>query len=312
MFVDDDATALVQLHAGVVGQQPGGIGAAAHGDQQLVDDELLLAVLVGVDQVYAVLLHLGLAELGVEPDVQALLGEFPCRHLGDVRVGGGEELRQRLDHRDLGAEPAPYAAQLQADHAGADHAKALRHGVELQRTGVVDDVLAVEFRERQLDRHRTGSQDHVGGRDGLLAAVVAGDLDLVAFQQLAGAEVAGDLVGLEQLGHAAGELLDDLFLAPDEGLEVDLGILDGDAVHGKIVREVVELLGGIEQRLRRDAAHVEAGAAQRLLAILADKGVDAGRLQAQLRGADRGVVTGRASADDDDIVFFAHFIRSRE
>jgi hypothetical protein len=152
------------------------------------------------------------------------------------------------------------------------------------------------------------------GRDGLLAAVVAGDLDLVALQQLAGAKVAGDLVGLEQLGHPTGELLDDLFLAPDEGLEVDLGVLHADAVHREIVRDVVELLGGIEQRLRRDAAHVEAGAAQRLLAVLADPGVDAGRLQAELRGADRGVITGRAAADDDDVelFLFAHFIRSRD
>src|SRR3546814_16739353 len=56
----------------------------------------------------------------------------------------------------------------------------------------------------------------------------------------------------------------------------------------------------------RDATHVEAGAAQRLLAVLAGERVDAGRLQAQLCGADRGHIAGRAGADDDDIEFFAH------
>src|SRR6185312_8791961 len=55
-----------------------------------------------------------------------------------------------------------------------------------------------------------------------------------------------------------------------------------------------------------DAAHVEAGAAERLLAVLAGERVDAGGLQAQLCGADRSHIAGRAGADDDDIVFFAH------
>src|SRR3546814_11454651 len=37
------------------------------------------------------------------------------------------------------------------------------------------------------------------------------------------------------------------------------------------------------------------------LAVLAQRGVDAGDLHAQLRGADGGVVAGGAGADDDDV-----------
>jgi hypothetical protein len=68
----------------------------------------------------------------------------------------------------------------------------------------------------------------------------------------------------------------------------------------------MELLGRLQQRLGRNAAHVEAGAAERRLAILADEIVDAGGLQAKLRRADGGDIAGRAGADDDHVVVGGH------
>ena len=79
-----------------------------------------------------------------------------------------------------------------------------------------------------------------------------------------------------------------LSLRPIIVFDVDLRIRRADAVIGEAVRQVVELLRRIEQRLRRNAADVEAGAAERGLAVLADERIDARGLQAQLRGADRG------------------------
>ena len=106
-----------------------------------------------------------------------------------------EEVRQRFEDGDLGAQALPHAAQFQADHAGADHAQALGHRVEIQRAGVVDDVLAVELRERQFDRHRAGGEDHVGAPEfdswSRRAAVTS---TCVALQQLADAEERRDLV----------------------------------------------------------------------------------------------------------------------
>jgi hypothetical protein len=122
--------------------------------------------------------------------------------------------------------------------------------------------LAVELRERQLDRHRAGSEDHVGRADRLLgpsAPVISTSLPL---SNLPLPKNERDLVRLEQLRHAAGELLDDLVLAADEGRHVDARVVGTDAVHVEVVREVVELLGRIEQRLGRDATDVEAGAAE--------------------------------------------------
>src|SRR5690348_3149333 len=72
------------------------------------------------------------------------------------------------------------------------------------------------------------------------------------------------------------------------------------------MREVVELLGRIQHRLGRNAADIEAGAAERGLAFLADEGVHARRFQAELRRTDRGHITGRAGTDDDDVELFCH------
>ena len=53
----------------------------------------------------------------------------------------------------------------------------------------------------------------------------------------------------------------------------------------------------LEQRLRRDAAPDQTGAAERLLLL------DDGDLLPELRGADRGDIAARTRADHDDIVW---------
>src|SRR3546814_11476503 len=61
-------------------------------------------------------------------------------------VGGGEEVRQAFQDRDLRAEAVPDAAQLQADHAGTDDAQALGHLVDIQRADV--EIGRASCRER--------------------------------------------------------------------------------------------------------------------------------------------------------------------
>ncbi len=72
------------------------------------------------------------------------------------------------------------------------------------------------------------------------------------------------------------------------------------------MRRFLEQLGRVEQRLGRDAADVEAGAAERLAAL------GAGGLEAKLRGADRGDVAAGAGADHQDveIVILSHVLSS--
>src|SRR5262245_53949228 len=72
------------------------------------------------------------------------------------------------------------------------------------------------------------------------------------------------------------------------------------------VRAVVEL-GRLEQRLRRNAADVQAGAAEQPLAFLVLPVIDARSGQAELCGTQGGGIAGRAAADDDDVeILIAH------
>ncbi len=316
MPVDLDLAAVGDLDARAVGQQVLGGGLAAHGHQQLVHGQGLLAGRVGVAEHHLLGVvaagDLGLADLGAQLDVQTLLLEFLQGGLGHFGIGQGQEVRQRFEDGHLGAQALPHAAQLQADHAGTDDGQTLGNGGEIQAADVVDDGVAVELGERQFDRFRTGRQDHVGALELDLAAFMLGHLDDVARLQLAEAVVRGDLVGLEQHRDAAGELLHDLVLAADHGGHVHLGVVEADSVVAEQVAHVPELARGIQQRLGRNAAHAQAGTAQCRLAVLAQGRVDAGDLHAQLRRTDGGVITGRTGTDDDDVELFAHFICSRE
>jgi hypothetical protein len=79
-----------------------------------------------------------------------------------------------------------------------------------------------------------------------------------------------------------------------------------DAVVGNAFPSVMVLFGGFEQGLGRDAAHVQAGAAQRRIALEVDPLLHAGGFQPKLRAADRRHITGGTAADDDYIVSLGH------
>lgn len=70
-----------------------------------------------------------------------------------------------------------------------------------------------------------------------------------------------------------------------------------DAVHFKLMLGVVKMLRAVEQRFRRDAAHVETGAAEHTVAL------DDGSFEAQLGTTDGGYIAARPGADDGNVVF---------
>src|SRR5438067_1774461 len=82
--------------------------------------------------------------------------------------------------------------------------------------------------------------------------------------------------------------------------------IDADATGGNRKAPVLRVLHDLqrmrvfEQRLRRNAAPIQAGAAQRFLLL------DDGRLEPELRGADRGDVAAGAGADHNHVVFVGH------
>ena len=184
---------------------------------------------------------------------------------------------QKFDDGDLRAEPRPDRAELQTDRARADDEELFRHLV--QRDGLVaaDDPLAVELEEGQLDRHAAGGEENILRLERSLRAVLAGDFDRVAVDQLAEALHHLDLVFLHQVGDAAGELAHDFALALHHRAEIDLDVAGDDAVRGEAFLGEMEMLGRGQQRLARNAADVEARAAERLVLL------DDGGLEAELR-----------------------------
>ena len=303
MLVDDDSAAIVELDAGSVAECAGRVRAPTHGHKKLVYGEFFLAVLGGIGEIDFSAFDLGLRKFRAELDLEALLCKFARCGFGDIRIGRAEKVGQCFDDRDIAAEPLPYTAELEPDDAGSDHTESLGDAFEIECAGVVDDELAVEFRERKFNRHGARCDDHVGCRDRLPAAVRRGHFHLAILQQLAGTVQRRDLVAFEEEADAAGELFDDLVLAADHRRDVDRSALGRDAVHVEMLRQVPELLGRIEQRFGRNAADVEARAAERGLAVLADPLVDAGNLEPELRRPDGRVVTGGAGTDDDYVVF---------
>src|SRR5690554_5401887 len=87
--------------------------------------------------------HHAIGDAGAQPDIEALGPEHAQSLPRDRPVAGAEELGLRLEQNDFGTEPAPYAAKLEPDHTGADHAEALRHLGEPQRSGGIDDDVAL-------------------------------------------------------------------------------------------------------------------------------------------------------------------------
>src|SRR5690606_3865507 len=310
VVVDEDEAALVQGHAAVGGQQIGGHRATAHGHDQLVEGQLMFAVGVAEGHDDLLALDLGAGHTGAQADVQALLAEDLLGFLGNLIVGGGQELVHGFQHGDLGAEAGPHGTQFQADHARADHAQAAGHALEVQGAGGVDDDLLVDRSRRDLDRLGAGGQDHVLGGQHLGGTVGLADFHLLAGQQLAVAFEHGDAVGLHQGGDAAGEVFDDLVLAADHGRHVHLHVTGADAVNLEALLRLVGRVRAVKQSLGRDAADVQAGAAQGQLAFLADVLFDQGGLLAQLSRANGCDVAAGARANHYDVEFLAHSVSS--
>ena len=169
---------------------------------------------------------------------------------------------QRLDHRDLRAELGIGHAELEPDIARTDDGQPLGHLGKRQRLGRGDD-LAAERQVGQRRRHRAGRQhDMLGAHD--LRAGVGLDAAGLAVDHLGPALQDLYPVALQEHADAAGQAADDAVLPFDGARQVDGRTLDPDAerCRSRLLDGVLEGVGGVDQRLGRDAADIEAGAAQ--------------------------------------------------
>jgi hypothetical protein len=137
-----------------------------------------------------------------------------------------------------------------------------------------------------------GDDDRVAG-DGDLARLAALDGDLVAGVQAAVAVEHRHLAALEQLAEPADQAVDHLLLALDGAGPVDADLAHLEAELGGALDRAVHV-GALEELLGRDAADVQAGAAQLVL-------LDEGDAQPGRGPVERRRVAARAAADDHDV-----------
>jgi hypothetical protein len=229
-----------------------------------------------------------------ELEAHALLGQDLLHLAGDLGIKAGQDAVEELDDRDLRAEPPPHRAELQPDDAGADHEQPLRHLRQRQRAGGGDDRLFVDVDAGQRRHVGAGGNDHGLGLERLLLAVDEGDLDLARAGNAGRAVEVVHLVLAQQERHPVDVALHALVLEGHHLAEVELR-LDLDPHVAQAVARLLEKLGSVQQRLGRDAADVEAGAA------VGGPLLDHGDLEAELAGADGADVAAGAGSDDDEV-----------
>ena len=161
----------------------------------------------------------------------------------------------------------------------------------------------VKIRAGQCARARTGGDDHMFRGQYFLG--LAGNPDFpaggAALHQTAAAVEGFDLVFPEQEYDAVIVLCDDFFLAREHLRKVEAEPFHPYAMLGEAVHRMIVVFGGLQKRLRRDAADVGARAAERGFPIQRAPVVDAGGFEPQLRGANRRNVAAGPSADYYDI-----------
>ena len=168
--------------------------------------------------------------------------------------------------------------------------------LRLKRAGRGNDRLLVDLHPREPRDIRTGGDDdRLGFERGLLAVLrLDGHASRRGDATLAAHPV--DLVLLEQIGDAVDVGGDRVVLVLHHRAEIELGRRDDDAEGREAMRRLVEHFGGVEERLGRNAADVEAGSAERLHLL------DHGDLHAELGRANGADVAAGAGADDNEIV----------
>src|ERR1043166_5959737 len=143
--IGDHAPPLVERHANILQAEIVSIRNAPDGDEDHVWlEDLLCPASHRLDpdgDRVATFFHAD--DLGGQLELHALARQDALEMLGNLAVQPRGDAVEEFHHRHLAAEPAPHAAQLEPDIAGAHHQHSLGHALERQRPGGRDDALLV-------------------------------------------------------------------------------------------------------------------------------------------------------------------------
>src|ERR1700730_10776981 len=298
MLVDLDAAAIVERDAGFLEAEALGVGHTADRDQHHVGFQRFRRAARSRLDLCRERLARGVdaGDLGAELEYKPLLFQDALELFGDFALHARQEAVEKFHHGALRAEPVPHRAELEPDHAGADDQHFLGHPVERQRTGRRHDALLVDLGAFQPRDIGAGGDDDVFGLEQLRLAVAARHLDLAGAEDPARAADDVDLVLLHQEFDALDVAVDALLLEIHHRWQIELRRRYTDAHFREGMPGLLEHLRRMQQRLRRHAADVEAGAAERAVLL------DHRDLHAELRRAYRADISAGTGADDNEMV----------
>ena len=298
--IDDHETSF-HLHVGELLQiEVLGDRAPADGTEEHLRLELLRTLGGGDGRLHSRLGAVHLLQLGRGEGLDAPAPESLLELGGDVVIFERDQPGKQLDDGHLAPEPAKDGSELDSHRAGAEDDEALGDDLVVEQLVARDDVRAIHLETGQKPRRGAAREDDVFRLDGLVSRRSARDVDAPGPGEPGVAVHAVDLVLAEEELDALGVRGDHLLLALQDAGHVDRDFaLHLDAVLLRLARGV-QHLGGVEQRFGGDAAAQEAGAAETLVLL------DAGDLEPQLPGTDRGDVAARSGPDHRDVVL-RHF-----
>ena len=204
MSVRPDACPRIERHAGSFETDPVDERRSPDGDEhEIALDRLALAEMHDEPSSGVLDLRALLAEMDDDAAPRERLPQLTRR----VRILLRDERLEHLDHRHLGAEALEDRGELAADDPAAENDEAPRYLGLGEQAGRVHAARRLETGDRRHDGLRSRRDDR--------ALETEADLTLVEGEGArileAGAALEpGHVVGLEERGHAAGHLLDDL------------------------------------------------------------------------------------------------------
>ena len=293
--INDDPTTFIELQARFLGTQAGRVSLAAHGDENLIGGKFEgLAVAFG-GQGGTTRGLLDARNLGAQLEFNPLFLKSTLRGLGDVRViGRSADGRQHLDDGDLRAETGPDGTELKADGAGTDDDHLFGDG--LQRDAVVgrDNGFSVELHEWQFDRHGTRSDEDVLCFESTIASRTA-DENFTRLSETTETAHNLNVTLLEEGADAHVQLGDNLVFIREHRRDIESDLLGTNQAVLLAVAGVLVDFGGMEERLGRNAADIEAGAAEGVVLF------HESHLETELAGLDGGDIATGTGTDYDEI-----------
>ncbi len=192
--------------------------------------------------------------LGAEADLHPLGRHFFAQALADLAIEAAQEAPAAIGERGIDVQAVEDGRELHGDIAAADHHDAPRQALEMERLVRGDGMLASR-NGRHLRPRARGDEDVLRGN----AAPV--DLDRMRVHHRRAA--AQNLYAGERqhaLVHAV-QACDLAVLVGDQRRPVEARLAHGPAVALRDL-EVLAEVGRVREQLLRDAADVDAGAAE--------------------------------------------------